>query len=218
MRPLVVMSVIPFGLIGAIWGHHVWAIPMSMFSIVGLIGMSGIIINDSIVLVSTVDEYAAQRGLIPAIIDAVSDRLRPVFLTTATTVLGLAPVLYERSNAALFLKPTVITLVYGLGFGLAIVLIVVPALLAVQLDFGRYLRALRRGLRAPRLRGVLVFTGLAFAAAFAATLARALMAQQAVGAALGQYAAAALGLVLLIAILAPLVLRRRRARLSRSSR
>ncbi|MDP2738804.1 MAG: efflux RND transporter permease subunit [Pseudorhodobacter sp.] len=218
MRPLVVMSVIPFGLIGAIWGHNVWAIPMSMFSIVGLIGMSGIIINDSIVLVSTVDEYAAQRGLIPAIIDAVSDRLRPVFLTTATTVLGLAPVLYERSNAALFLKPTVITLVYGLGFGLAIVLIVVPALLAVQLDFGRYLRALRRGLRAPRLRGVLVFTGLAFAAAFAATLARALMAQQAVGAALGQFAAAALGLVLVIAILAPLVLRRRRARPSRGSR
>lgn len=61
-RPLVVMSVIPFGLIGAIWGHWYWGVSLSMFSIVGLIGMTGIIINDSIVLVSTIDEYARKRG------------------------------------------------------------------------------------------------------------------------------------------------------------
>ena len=98
-RPLVVMAIIPFGLIGAIWGHVIWDVPLSMYSVVGLIGMTGIIINDSIVLVSTVDEYAAQRGLIPAIIDAVADRLRPVFLTTLTTVFGLAPLLYETLAA-----------------------------------------------------------------------------------------------------------------------
>ncbi len=72
---------------------------MSMFTVVGLIGMMGIIINDSIVLVTTVDEYAQDRGLIPAIIDGTADRLRPVMLTTLTTVLGLAPLLYEGSNA-----------------------------------------------------------------------------------------------------------------------
>ncbi|WP_330449666.1 efflux RND transporter permease subunit [Paracoccus marcusii] len=70
---------------------------------VGLIGMSGIIINDSIVLISTIDEYRATRALRPAIVDAVADRFRPVLLTTATTVLGLAPLLYERSSQALFL-------------------------------------------------------------------------------------------------------------------
>lgn len=145
-RPLVVMAVIPFSLVGAIYGHHAWDLPMSLFSIVGMIGMAGIIINDSIVLVSTIDEYSERRGLVPAIVDAVSDRLRPVLLTTLTTVLGLAPLLFERSSQAQFLKPTIVTLSYGLGFGMVLVLIVVPALAAVQADVGRTLQALRRGL------------------------------------------------------------------------
>jgi Cu/Ag efflux pump CusA len=68
-----------------------------------------------------------------------------VLLTTLTTVLGLAPLLYEGSADAQFLKPTVITLVYGLGFGMVIVLLVVPAILAMQQDFGQQVRALRRG-------------------------------------------------------------------------
>ncbi|WCR10611.1 efflux RND transporter permease subunit [Paracoccus stylophorae] len=152
-RPLVVMSVIPFGLVGAVWGHYLWDLPMSMFSIVGLIGMSGIIINDSIVLISTVDEYARDRGLRPAIVDAVCNRFRPVLLTTATTVLGLAPLLYERSSQALFLKPTVVTLAYGLGFGMVVVLLAVPAVLGIGADIGRARAGLRRGLRAPALRG-----------------------------------------------------------------
>jgi hypothetical protein len=139
-------------LIGAIWGHYVWDVPLSMFSIVGLIGMSGIIINDSIVLVSTIDEYSKKRGLFPAIVDGVADRLRPVLLTTLTTVLGLAPLLYESSSQASFLKPTVITLVYGLAFGMVLVLLVVPALMAVQADVGRMLRSLRRGASEARMR------------------------------------------------------------------
>ncbi|MEC7256954.1 MAG: efflux RND transporter permease subunit, partial [Pseudomonadota bacterium] len=156
-RPIVVMAIIPFGLVGTIWGHWIWETPLSMFTVVGLLGMTGIIINDSIVLISTIDDYSRQRGLIPSIIDGTTDRLRPVMLTTLTTVLGLAPLLYERSQQAQFLKPTVITLVYGLGFGMVIVLLVVPALLAVQGDLARPATALRRGLRAPdaALRGVL---------------------------------------------------------------
>lgn len=174
-RPVVVMVVIPFGLIGAIYGHDLWGVPLSMFSIVGMIGMTGIIINDSIVLVSTIDQYSQKRGLYPAIIDAVADRLRPVMLTTATTVLGLAPLLYERSSQAAFLRPTVITLVYGLAFGMVLVLVLVPAVLAVQADFGRQFAALRRGLRATggpanRSRLLLVFAALAILALLAATL------------------------------------------------
>ncbi|NDW43771.1 efflux RND transporter permease subunit [Ruegeria sp. PrR005] len=148
-RPLVVMAIIPFGLVGTIWGHYIWEVPLSMFTVVGLLGMTGIIINDSIVLVTTIDEYAETRGLLPSIIDGTADRLRPVLLTSLTTVLGLAPLLYESSQQAQFLKPTVITLVYGLGFGVLLVLLVVPALLAIQNDVVRPLTALKRALRGP---------------------------------------------------------------------
>lgn len=143
-RPFVIMAVIPFGLIGTIYGHYAWGVPLSMFSVVGLIGMSGIIINDSIVLVTTVDEYSKTRGLFPAIVEAATDRLRPVLLTTLTTVLGLTPLLYEGSRQAEFLKPTVITLCYGLGVGLFLVLLVVPSLLIVQKDIGNLFTSYRR--------------------------------------------------------------------------
>ena len=143
-RPLVVMLVIPFGLIGAVWGHYLHDVPLSMFSVVGLIGMSGIIINDSIVLVTTIDKYAKDRGAIPAIIDGACDRLRAVFLTTLTTVGGLAPLLFEQSRQALFLKPTVITLSYGLGAGLLLVLVITPSVLAMQRDVGMALSSMRR--------------------------------------------------------------------------
>ncbi|SHH53015.1 efflux RND transporter permease subunit [Marivita hallyeonensis] len=146
-RPMVIMSIIPFGLVGTIYGHAQWDVPLSMFTVVGLLGMTGIIINDSIVLVTTIDEKARDRGLLPSIIDGAADRLRPVFLTTATTVLGLVPLLYEQSSQAQFLKPTVITLVYGLGFGMFLVLLIVPSLIAIQNDIGRLTRTARRGLR-----------------------------------------------------------------------
>ena len=146
-RPLVVMSIIPFGLVGTIYGHWWYDIPLSLFSVVGLIGMVGIIINDSIVLITTIDEYAKKRGLFPAILDGVTDRLRPVMLTTLTTVLGLSPLLYETSSQAQFLKPTVITLVYGLGFGMVLVLVVVPALMAMQSDIGAQVASFKRALR-----------------------------------------------------------------------
>ena len=148
-RPVIVMAIIPFGLVGTIYGHTAWDVPLSMFTVVGLLGMTGIIINDSIVLITTIDDYATERGLVPSIIDGACDRLRPVLLTTLTTVLGMTPLLYETSRQAQFLKPTVITLVYGLGFGMVLVLLVVPALLAVQHDIARRMTAMRRGVGLP---------------------------------------------------------------------
>ncbi len=164
-RPLVVMAIIPFGLVGAIWGHYVWGVPLSMFTVVGLLGMTGIIINDSIVLVTTIDSYQQERGLVPSIVEGTADRLRPVMLTTLTTVLGLTPLLYEGSQQAQFLKPTVITLVYGLGFGMLLVLLLVPALLAILNDVSRPMTAMRRALRAPDrvVKGAVTGTGVALA-------------------------------------------------------
>ncbi len=149
-RPLVVMLVIPFGLIGAMWGHYWMGLSLSMFSVVGLIGMSGIIINDSIVLVTTIDEYAKKRGRIPSIIDGSTDRLRAVVLTTLTTVGGLTPLLFETSRQALFLKPTVVTLAFGLGFGVLLVLLITPSIMAVEHDIRMAFNSLRHLLR---LRG-----------------------------------------------------------------
>mgnify|MGYP006424867041 CR=1 FL=1 len=171
-RPMAVMAVIPFGLVGAIWGHAQWDVPLSMFSVVGLLGMTGIIINDSIVLVTAIDGHARARGLVPAIVEGAADRLRAVVLTTLTTVLGLTPLLFEGSTQAQFLKPTVITLVYGLGFGMVLVLILVPALLAIGRDLSRPVTALARGWRVRRggVAALMRGTGAALALWFAATV------------------------------------------------
>ncbi|MCV2874071.1 efflux RND transporter permease subunit [Defluviimonas sp. WL0050] len=208
-RPMVVMSVIPFGLIGAIHGHAVWDIPMSMFSVVGLIGMSGIIINDAIVLITTVDDYAETRAREPAIIDAVADRLRPVMLTTATTVLGLAPLLYETSRQAQFLRPTVVTLCYGLGFGMVLVLLVVPALLAAQRDIGRLTVSLRRAVRGRPLRMLVLADAVMLALVFGVILLPALIAGGPLAPALGQFVLGAALVTLLCGIAGAVILRRR---------
>ncbi|GAA6159291.1 efflux RND transporter permease subunit [Ruegeria sp. HU-ET01832] len=171
-RPLVVMAIIPFGLVGTIWGHYIWEVPLSMFTVVGLLGMTGIIINDSIVLVTTIDAYQQDRGLVPSIIEGTADRLRPVMLTTMTTVLGLTPLLYEGSQQAQFLKPTVITLVYGLAFGMILVLVLVPALLGILNDLSRPITAMRRAVRAPDrvVQGALAATGTALLVWFGITM------------------------------------------------
>ena len=107
-----------------------------------------------------------------SVIDAAADRLRPVMLTTLTTVLGLGPLLYERSSQAEFLKPTVVTLVFGLGFGMALVLIIVPSLIAIQNDFKRFRVSLMTGLtmRNLKIRALFVGSTLAICAWLLATM------------------------------------------------
>jgi len=153
-QPLLIILVVPFSLVGMIWGHYWMGVSMSMFSVVGMIGMMGIIVNDSIVLTTAVNEATPRRAVMPAIIDATAGRLRAVLLTTLTTVCGLAPLLFETSRQAQFLKPTVITLVFGLGFGMVLVLVVTPALLAIEHDVRRSFRALSRLSQARRRRGL----------------------------------------------------------------
>ena len=167
-RPLVVLAVIPFGMIGTVWGHASFGLAMSLFTIIGLIGMSGIIINDAIVLVTTIQDHARSQGIAAAAVAGARDRLRPILLTTLTTVLGLAPLMYEASRQALFLKPTVVTLVYGLSVGFFAVLLLVPSLMMIQSDISGALRTLRKVLTRrgfnPRFRRAViaaVFTVLA---------------------------------------------------------
>jgi len=143
-RPLLVMSMIPLGLVGATWGHWVNGMPMGMFSVVAAIGMSGLIINAAVLLVTAVDERARRQDMIGAIIDGACERLRAIFLLTIATVGGLAPLLLDTSSEVLFLKPAVITLAYGLGIGMPLVLMVVPAALAIRHAVAMSLKSLRR--------------------------------------------------------------------------
>ncbi len=137
-RPFAVMAVIPFGLLGAVLGHLVMGYELTILSLIALLGLAGVLVNDSIILVTTVDELVAEgREIFEAIVEGTVSRLRAVLLTSLTTVGGLVPLLFETSYQAQFLIPMAITLVFGLAVNTVLVLLIVPALLGIQADFGR---------------------------------------------------------------------------------
>ena len=135
-RPLVVMAVIPIGFVGAVVGHAVWGFDLTILSIFAILGLSGIVINDSIVLVTTIDERLHNESRIDALVNGSCDRLRAVLLTSATTIGGLMPLLFETSLQAQFLIPMALTLVFGLALSTFVVLLLVPALIMIQGDVG----------------------------------------------------------------------------------
>ena len=132
LLPLTVMSAIPFGLVGVLAGHWLMGVDASVFSIFGFFALSGIVVNDSIILVTF---YRDLRGRMrdghgrEAIVEAACQRLRAVLLTSLTTIAGLTPLMFETSLQAQFLIPMAITIAFGLAFGTFIVLFFVPALL-----------------------------------------------------------------------------------------
>jgi multidrug efflux pump subunit AcrB len=116
-------------------GHYVQGFDLTFLSLVGLLGLSGILVNNSIILISRIDERQGEgEDLRTAVINGICDRLRAVTLTSLTTVLGLAPLLFETSVQAQFLLPMVITIAWGLGFASLIVLFLVPSVLGIQED------------------------------------------------------------------------------------
>jgi multidrug efflux pump subunit AcrB len=128
--PLAVMSVIPFGLVGAIFGHWLLGFDVTMMSVFGFFGLSGIVINDSIILTVFFKQFREEgMGVKEAAIEAACKRLRAVLLTSLTTIVGIMPLLFETALQAQFLKPMVISLSFGLAFGTLIVLFLLPAFL-----------------------------------------------------------------------------------------
>jgi multidrug efflux pump subunit AcrB len=136
-RPLAVMSIIPLGFVGAVFGHFLWGIDLTILSVFAILGLAGIVINDSIVLVRTIDERHETEALEAAAIGGARDRLRAVVLTSATTIGGLTPLLFETSLQAQFLIPMAVTIVFGLMVTTFVVLLLVPALVAIQGDIAR---------------------------------------------------------------------------------
>lgn len=137
-RPVAIMLVIPFGAVGAVLGHAILGMNLTIVSFVGLLGLTGILVNDSIILVRRFDErLAAGEAPADAAKRASADRLRAVLLTSLTTIGGLVPLLFETSISAQFLLPMAVTIVFGLSVATALVLILVPTFIGIAFDIGR---------------------------------------------------------------------------------
>jgi multidrug efflux pump subunit AcrB len=131
--PLVVMTAIPLGLIGAIAGHWLLGLDLTLLSLFGLFGLSGIVVNNAIILVSMYHELRETgMDVDEALIEAATSRLRAMLLTSATTVVGLGPLIFETSLQAQFLIPMAVSLAFGVGFSTILVLIFTPALLSLH--------------------------------------------------------------------------------------
>ena len=135
-QPIVVMSAIPFGLMGAIIGHLVTDNPMTILSWIGMVALTGILVNDSLVLVDFVNSRV-RKGMsyFEASVKGSKLRLRAILLTTLTTVAGLTPLMFETSFQAKFLIPMAVTLTWGLAFATGLTLIIVPSLNMIYFDF-----------------------------------------------------------------------------------
>ena len=141
LQPLVVLSAVPFGMFGAVVGHLIMGYDLSFLSIFGLVALSGVVVNDSLVLIDAVNQLRAEgRSLIDAVVGGVTRRVRPVILTSLTTFFGLMPIILERSNQAQWLVPMALSLGFGVLFVTGIALILVPCTYMMVDDLKRGLR------------------------------------------------------------------------------
>ncbi|MCY3944409.1 MAG: efflux RND transporter permease subunit, partial [Gemmatimonadetes bacterium] len=132
-KPVIIMAAIPFALVGGLLGHIILGMPLAVISLFGMIGLSGVIVNDSLMMIDYVNERQAQ-GMPPreAVVQGAKDRFRPILLTSITTFLGVAPLVFEGSVQAQFLKPLAAALGFGILFGTAVLMMLVPSLAMVH--------------------------------------------------------------------------------------
>ncbi len=132
-KPLIIMAAIPFGIIGAVLGHLILGLDVAIMSLFGIVGLSGVVVNDSLVMIDFINERLGQG--MPgreAIIAGAKARFRPIFLTSLTTFLGVAPLVFEKSLQAQFLIPMAASLGFGIVFGTGVLMMIVPALAMVH--------------------------------------------------------------------------------------
>jgi multidrug efflux pump subunit AcrB len=142
-QPLIVMIGIPFAIIGVIWGHFFAGVSLSFLSMIGFVALSGVVVNDSLIFVEFYNSSRSKgESMKEALLSAGAARLRPIFLTTITTVLGLTPLMLEQSMQAKFLIPMALAISFGLMSATVLILLLLPALLVIGDDFralGHYL-------------------------------------------------------------------------------
>ena len=133
-KPFIVMAIIPFGLIGMVLGHLVLGVALSAASFMGFFGLSGVVVNDSLVMIDFIDQRLREgAGAKEAIIDGAKGRFRPIILTSVTTFLGFTPLILERAIQAQFLVPFAASLGVGVMITTAVLIVLVPALMAIYL-------------------------------------------------------------------------------------
>ncbi|MFW8589534.1 efflux RND transporter permease subunit [Glaciecola sp. 2405UD65-10] len=142
-QPIIIMSVIPFGLVGAIIGHLILGHAVSVLSICGIIALSGVVVNDSLIMVDFVNR-ARKEGysLMDAVLSAGTQRFRAIILTSLTTFMGLLPIVFEKSLQAQIVIPMAISLAFGILFATVITLLLVPSLYLILDDFKTNMRAI----------------------------------------------------------------------------
>ncbi len=146
LQPLIIMGVIPFGIIGAIIGHLWMDIPLDMMSLFGIIALSGVVVNDSLIMVDFINRAVSKgSSIIDAVVQSGTQRYRAIMLTSLTTFFGLAPMLLETSTQAQFLIPMAVSLGFGIIFATVITLVLIPCLYVILEDF----RAHDAGLEQP---------------------------------------------------------------------
>jgi multidrug efflux pump subunit AcrB len=150
-QPLIIMSAIPFGLVGAVFGHMVMGLNLTMLSMFGMVALTGVVVNDSLILIDLINRMRSEGASVEqAIRQAGERRFRPIMLTTATTFLGLSPMIFETSMQAKFLIPMAVSLGYGIVFATAITLILVPALYRILEDIKAFFGATGEDMRVSR--------------------------------------------------------------------
>jgi multidrug efflux pump subunit AcrB len=143
-QPLIVMIAIPFGVVGAVLGHIIMGYALSLLSLMGVVALSGVVVNDSLVLIDYANRLTRKGTCaFDAIHQAGVRRFRPILLTTLTTFGGLAPMIFETSRQARFMIPMAISLGFGILFATTITLVIVPCLYSIAEDIRRFLLNLR---------------------------------------------------------------------------
>jgi multidrug efflux pump subunit AcrB len=140
-QPFLVMIVIPFGFIGVLVAFSLQNMEMSMAALIGILGLTGVLVNDSLVMIAHLNRRKSEHGFleIQAIAEGASQRLRPIVITTITTVAGLAPAAYGLGGDSPFLTPMIMTMMWGVVFGTLVTLILLPCLYATEQDLRKLL-------------------------------------------------------------------------------
>ncbi len=140
LLPISIMSIIPFILIGVILGHWFTGFDITILSLVAVLGLAGIVVNDSIILVSNIyEKINSGKHILDSVIEGSQERLRAVLLTSLTTIGGLTPLLFEKSLQAQFLKPMAITIVFGLLSSTFLVLVLIPNLIFIGAELKQFI-------------------------------------------------------------------------------
>lgn len=147
-QPLIIMSVIPFGLVGAVIGHLIMGKAVSVLSICGIIALAGVVVNDSLIMVDFVNRARKEgQSLMDAVFNSGTQRFRAIILTSLTTFMGLLPIMFEKSLQAQIVIPMAISLAFGILFATVITLLLVPSLYLILDDLKRYLRRFKSDLK-----------------------------------------------------------------------